>query len=77
MKNKIALKELSDKELQERLEAEKIQVVKMKINHAVSPLENPNILRTSRRNIARMNTEIRQRQLNSENVKKETNSNLQ
>lgn len=77
MKNKIVLKELSDKELQERLDAEKMQLVKMKINHTVSPLENPNILRTTRRNIARMYTEIKLRQLNSESAKKETNSNLQ
>ena len=65
MKNNLGLKELSDKELQERLEIEQMQLVKMKINHAVSPLENTNVLRISRRNIARINTEIRMRQLSS------------
>ena len=58
MKNNLGLKELSDKELQERLEAEQRELVKMKINHAVSPLENPNLLATTRKNIARINTEI-------------------
>ncbi|MCH3923574.1 MAG: 50S ribosomal protein L29 [Bacteroidales bacterium] len=64
MKNKIGLKELSDKELRERLDAEKMQLVKMKINHAVSPLENPNLIRVTRKNIARINTEITKRELN-------------
>ncbi len=68
MKNNLGLKELSDKELQERLEAEQMQLVKMKINHAVSPLENPNLLATIRKNIARINTEISlRRKLANEN----------
>ncbi|MBQ4421426.1 MAG: 50S ribosomal protein L29 [Synergistales bacterium] len=68
MKNNLGLKELSDKELQERLEAEQMQLVKMKINHAVSPLENPNLLATTRKNIARINTEISlRRKLANEN----------
>lgn len=68
MKNNLDLKELSDKELQERLEAEQMQLVKMKINHAVSPLENPNLLATTRKNIARINTEISlRRKLANEN----------
>ncbi|MBR1775109.1 MAG: 50S ribosomal protein L29 [Bacteroidales bacterium] len=71
MKNKLVLKELSDKELQEKLEVEQMQLVKMKINHAVSPLENTNVLRTARRNIARINTEIRMRQLSSNTSKVE------
>ena len=71
MKNNLGLKELSDKELQERLEVEQMQLVKLKINHAVSPLENPNILRTTRKNIARINTEITKRQMSSDNSKVE------
>lgn len=68
MKNNLGLKELSDKDLQERLEAEQMQLVKMKINHAVSPLENPNLLATTRKNIARINTEISlRRKLANEN----------
>lgn len=41
MKNNV-IKELSTSELQERLAVDKIQLNKMKINHAVTPLENPN-----------------------------------
>ena len=64
MKNS-ELKELSIAELQERLDAEKTQLTKLRINHAVSPLENPNVVRETRRNVARINTEIRRRQLSS------------
>lgn len=71
MKNNLGLKELSDKELQERLEAEQMQLVKIKINHAVSPLENPNVIREARKNVARINTEIRMRQLKAESSKQE------
>ncbi|MDR1005736.1 MAG: 50S ribosomal protein L29 [Bacteroidales bacterium] len=64
MKSK-ELKELSNTELQERLEAESMRLAKLKINHAVSPIENTTILRECRKDIARLNTEIRYRQLNS------------
>lgn len=71
MKNNLGLKELSDKELQERLEAEQMQLVKIKINHAVSPLENPNVISEARKNVARINTEIRMRQLKADSSKQE------
>ena len=71
MKNKLMLKDLSDKELQERLEVEQMQLTKLKINHAVSPLENPNVLNVTRKNIARINTEIRIRQISSASSKVE------
>ncbi|MBQ9254704.1 MAG: 50S ribosomal protein L29 [Bacteroidales bacterium] len=70
MKNNLGLKELSDKELQERLEAEQMQLVRMRINHAVSPLENPNLLGLTRKNIARIKTEISLREKNALNDSK-------
>ena len=62
------LKEISTKELIERLETEKDDYTRLKLNHAVSPLDNPLKLRHSRRNIARMISELKKRQL-SENSK--------
>ncbi len=50
------LKDLSVKDLQDRIEAEKVQLSKLKIQHAVSPVENPSIIKKSRRDIARMLT---------------------
>ena len=50
------LKDLSVKDLQDRIAAEKAQLSKLKIQHAVSPVENPSIIKKSRRDIARMLT---------------------
>ncbi|MBK6966828.1 MAG: 50S ribosomal protein L29 [Lentimicrobium sp.] len=57
------IRELSTAELIERLDEERKQLNKLKLNHAVSPLENPNKIKTYRRTIARMVTELRSRQL--------------
>lgn len=62
MKNS-EIKELSLKELRERIEGEKETMVRMKLNHAVSPLDNPIKLRDSKKNIARLMTELRKREL--------------
>lgn len=63
MKNS-EIKELSTKELIERLENESILLTRMKLNHAVSPLDNPLKIKDNRRSVAQMKTELRQRQLN-------------
>ncbi len=55
------IKELSTKDLQERIEAEKAQLSRLKVQHAVSPIENPTMIKKSRRDIARMLTILRQR----------------
>ncbi len=57
------IKELSNDDLLERLEEEQKQLSRLKLNHAVSPLENPNKIVDYRRTIARLKTEIRKRQL--------------
>jgi len=57
------IKELSVKELEERLESEENMMVRMKMNHAVSPLDNPNKIVETRKNIARLKTEMRARQI--------------
>jgi len=63
MKSK-EIKELETKELAERIEAEVAKYEQMKFNHSVSPLENPSLIKAARRDIARMKTELRQRELN-------------
>lgn len=63
MKNQLVLKELSTAELKEKLDAERDMYQKMLLNHAVSPLENPNKIKESRKNIARYLTELRAREL--------------
>ena len=53
MKNQLVLKELSTAEVQERLDVERALLQKMKINHAISPIENPNKIKESRKIIFR------------------------
>lgn len=65
MKN-TELIELTDKELQERLDNEKDYLSRLKLNHAISPLDNPNKIVESRRNVARMITEMNRRRLQAQ-----------
>ena len=65
---KEAINELSTADLMERIEATRTSYVKMKLQHAISPLDNPNKLRETRKEIARMLTELTKRQ-KAENVK--------
>ena len=58
------IKGLETKELVERIEEEVAKYEQMKFNHTVSPLENPSLIKATRRDIARMKTELRQRELN-------------
>jgi large subunit ribosomal protein L29 len=57
--------ELSSQELLERLDNEKSMLVRMRLNHAISPLDNPMKIRYTRKNIARIETELRKRELNT------------
>ena len=63
MKQKV-INELTTAEVKERLDVEKDQLVKMRLNHAISPLENPQLIKEQRRTIARLHTELRKRELN-------------
>ena len=58
------IKDLTTEEIREKIETERAALTKLKMNHAVSPLENPMLIRTTRRNIARLMTELRKRELN-------------
>jgi large subunit ribosomal protein L29 len=57
------IRELASKELEERIDAESTVLVKLKMNHAVSPLDNPMKIKFTRKDIARMQTELRKRQI--------------
>ena len=60
------IKELTTAEIQDRLVAEKENLTRMTLNHAISPLDNPAPIRETRRTIARLATELRQRELNQQ-----------
>ena len=56
------IKKLSTAELQEKLGETKKIYTDLKMAHAISPLENPIQLRNVRRAVARMATELTNRQ---------------
>ncbi|MDB4060442.1 50S ribosomal protein L29 [Vicingaceae bacterium] len=57
------IKNLSVDDLNENLAEHSELLAKLKMNHSVSPLENPMQIGSARRTVARLKTEIRKRQL--------------
>jgi large subunit ribosomal protein L29 len=57
------IRELTDKEIVERIETEKTNLLKLRLNHSISPLDNPMKIKESRRTIARLKTILTQRKL--------------
>jgi len=57
------IKELSNAELVEKIEILQNELTKMKINHGISPAENPMLIRKNRKDIARLLTEKKRREL--------------
>ena len=57
------IKEASTADLQEELVESKKAYTDLKMAHAISPLENPIQLRTQRRTIARIQTELTKREV--------------
>ncbi len=57
------VKELSTAELEGKLVENRASLAELKMSHAMSPLENPIQLRTIRRTVARIATELTKREL--------------
>ena len=55
------LKEMSVVDLSEKLNELNAQLVDLKGRHFISPLENPLVIRSVRRDIARVKTEIQKK----------------
>ena len=70
MKNKVNYTDLSATELNTMLKDEKMSYSRLKINHAVSPIENPMVIKEARKSIARIATEITKRNI----AEKQTNN---
>lgn len=62
MKN-AEIKELTTKEVEDKIVETKQLLAKQRLNHAVSPLENPLVIKQLRRDIARYKTELRAREI--------------
>lgn len=60
------VREMTTQEIKDQLEESKLNYSKMKMGHTISPMENPSQLKSTRKDIARLSTELRSRELNSE-----------
>jgi large subunit ribosomal protein L29 len=61
------IRELSTSDLLERIDTERTMLVRMKLNHAITPLDNPQKVKEVKLTIARLLTELRTRELNKSN----------
>lgn len=58
-----SIKELNEADLAARIKEDEMRLKKLEFAHAISPLENPVSIRGLRRDIARLKTELRKKQL--------------
>lgn len=61
------VRELSTKEVAERIQTDSNRLDQLIIQHSISPLDNPTQIRDLRRDVARLKTVLRERELNKEN----------
>ncbi len=59
------IKEMTTQDLRERLAEMEMEYLQLKINHSISPIDSPAKITHDRRMIARVKTELRQRELNN------------
>lgn len=59
------IKQLTTEELLEKGREAKVLLKKLEFNHAISAIENPLQIRAMRRDVAKLLTELRSRELNN------------
>jgi large subunit ribosomal protein L29 len=60
-----SLAALNEQDLKARIQEDEQRMKKLQFAHGISPLENPMSLRTLRREIARLKTELKKREVNA------------
>ena len=63
------IRELTLSEILEKIENEENFITKQKLNHAISPLDNPLKIKESRRNLARLKTILKEIQMQENSQK--------
>ena len=58
-----SLKDLNEQDLKARITEDKLRLKKLEFAHSISPLENPLSIRSLRKDIARLQTELKNRTL--------------
>ncbi|HEU4472656.1 MAG TPA: 50S ribosomal protein L29 [Flavisolibacter sp.] len=60
---KKSIQGLNEQDLQARIAEDELRLKKLEFAHAISPLENPMSIRNLRREVARLKTELKKKQL--------------
>ena len=58
-----SLKDLNATDLKARIQEDQLRLKKLEFAHAISPLENPMNIRGLRRDIARLKTELKKKEI--------------
>ncbi len=58
-----SLNDMSEADLKARIQEDELRLKKLEFAHAISPLENPMSIRDLRRDVARLKTELRKKEL--------------
>ena len=58
-----SLKDLNEQDLKARIQEDELRMKKLEFAHAISPLESPINIRNLRKDVARLKTELRKREL--------------
>ncbi|MBO9682045.1 MAG: 50S ribosomal protein L29 [Flavisolibacter sp.] len=62
---KKSIQALNEQDLQARIKEDELRLKKLEFAHAISPLENPMSIRGLRRELARLKTELKKKQLSA------------
>jgi len=54
---------MNEQDLKARIKEDELRLKKLSFSHAISPLENPMTIRNLRRDIARLKTELKKKEL--------------
>ena len=57
------LKDMSEADLKARIAEDELRLKKLEFAHAISPLENPMSIRSLRKDVARLKTELKKKAL--------------
>ena len=58
-----SLKDMNFQDLQAKIQEDQLRLKKLEFAHAISPLENPMNIRALRRDIARIKTQLKKKEL--------------
>jgi large subunit ribosomal protein L29 len=57
------MKEMNETDLKARIQEDELRLKKLEFAHAISPLENPMSIRSLRKDVARLKTELKKKAL--------------